>query len=486
MNADTPIPTAAERAIRLMNNFRFKPDDWQLDVLLNRHPRLLLNCCRQSGKTTVVGFLALADALFIPDTMVLILSRSHRQSAEFLKKIREKFERLDQPLKLRNNKNELSFTNGSRILCLPCREDTVRGYANVDLLVIDEAALVPDDLYRALRPMLAVSNGRIVCLSTPHGKRGFFYDAWTFGGDDWARIEIPATKVPRISPAYLEQERRALGEAWYRQEFFCSFEALEGLVYPDFSQCVVDELPRDLAVAAAASQLVAPGKVENWSPQNATDREDERNRTRLLVQARQAVADGSIRFYGGIDFGFRNPFAAVWGLLDRDDVLWLVGEHYQRYRPTADHARHLPKQVTWYADPAGATERCELRRADLVVRKGDNALRSGIAAVSRRVGDGTLKIVKGACTNLLAEAGLYRYDDRADAEGSETPLAEHNHALDALRYLIASIDKGRAPRVEPAGKPEPTAAEIEQERARRYQEIMNDDSPNSPYWRRVG
>jgi hypothetical protein len=87
--------------------------------------------------------------------------------------------------------------------------------------------------------MLAVSNGRITCLSTPYGKRGFFYNAWAKGGDDWARIEIPAQRIARISPEFLASERRSLGESWFRQEYCCSFEALEGLVYPDFARCIV-------------------------------------------------------------------------------------------------------------------------------------------------------------------------------------------------------------------------------------------------------
>src|SRR5208282_2338486 len=57
-----------------------------------------------------------------------------------------------------------------------------------------------------------------------------------------------------------------------------------------------------------------------------------------------------------LDFGFRNPFAAVWGTLDRDGVLWLMGEHYERAQPLSHHADHLPPNVLWYADPSGAGE----------------------------------------------------------------------------------------------------------------------------------
>src|ERR1019366_5361804 len=108
-----------------------------------------------------------------------------------------------------------------------------------DLLIIDEASRVPDELYRAVRPMLAVSKGRLLCLSTPYGKRGFFWNAWARGGNDWQRFEVSADKVPRITPEFLEQEKRAMGESWFRQEYCCSFEALEGLVYPDFARGVV-------------------------------------------------------------------------------------------------------------------------------------------------------------------------------------------------------------------------------------------------------
>ena len=70
----------------------------------------------------------------------------------------------------------LEFANGSRVLSLPGTERTVRGFSEVSLLVIDEAARVDDGLYYAVRPMLAVSGGRLVALSTPYGKRGWFHD----------------------------------------------------------------------------------------------------------------------------------------------------------------------------------------------------------------------------------------------------------------------------------------------------------------------
>jgi len=60
-------------------------------------------------------------------------------------------------------------------------------------------------------------------MSTPFGKRGHFHSEWTDGGDSLERIRIPASDCPRISAAFLEQEKRALGDWWYKQEYECEF-----------------------------------------------------------------------------------------------------------------------------------------------------------------------------------------------------------------------------------------------------------------------
>jgi hypothetical protein len=156
---------------------------------------------------------------------------------------------------------------------------------------------------------------------------------------------------------------------------------------------------------------------------------------------------------GGIDFGFRNPFAALWGLHDRDGILWLTGEHYARQKPLDYHVARMPREVLWHCDPAGAQERAELVRAGLRVRKGINNLRSGIMAVTARLESGRLRVVEGTCPNLLYEAALYRYGNE-----SEAPLDEHNHALAALRYLVSRLDEGRMGR--PGRRPPPDGGEM--------------------------
>ena len=182
--------------------------------------------------------------------------------------------------------------------------------------------------------------------------------------------------------------RRLLDGDWY--------VAHEGLVYPDFHLCV-------------------------------------RPHHEFLCQ------EGSMRV-GGIDFGWHNPFAAVWGWVDHDGVLWIDSERYQSKVPISVHAEALPRDVTWYVDPSGADQKAELRRAGHRIVDGPNAIMPGIALVNEWIHDGRLR-VSDRCVELRREAGLYRYPE--GNKTGEIPVDADNHALAALRYLVMSLAKKR-------------------------------------------
>jgi hypothetical protein len=91
------------------------------------------------------------------------------------------------------------------------------------LILEDEAAFVDDEVATAIRPMLAVSRGQLILMSTPFGRRGHFFDTWQGGGDAWQRISVPASDCPRISAEFLKQERESMSEWRFRQEYMCEF-----------------------------------------------------------------------------------------------------------------------------------------------------------------------------------------------------------------------------------------------------------------------
>ena len=173
----------------------------------------------------------------------------------------------------------------------------------------------------------------------------------------------------------------------------------EGLVYPDFSSCIV---PADTTVPEGTP-------------------------------------------VGGIDFGWNNPFAALAAVIDHDDVLWIRWERYGSKTAISEHSAHLPRNdILWWADPAGADQIAELRRADHrvvpCVHLGDRPVMTGIDRVTNRIRTGRLKVLE-TCTELIREADLYRYDP---AKLKEEPIDADNHALAALRYLIVGLDRNRA------------------------------------------
>jgi hypothetical protein len=212
-------------AVLMARRAGITPDAWQSDLLRSDARQMILLCSRQSGKSTVSSILAIHEAIYQENSLILLLSPSLRQSQELFRKLKDVYNELDSPTlpqPIEESALRTEFDNGSRIVALPGKEATIRGFSGVSLLIVDEASRVPDELYQAVRPMLAVSGGRIVLLSTPFGKRGFFYQEWTDGAD-WQKVKITADQCPRIKPEWLERERQMIGDWWYLQEYFCEF-----------------------------------------------------------------------------------------------------------------------------------------------------------------------------------------------------------------------------------------------------------------------
>jgi hypothetical protein len=220
------------------------PDEWQEDFLWSSADRVLLNCSRQSGKSTMSAVIALHRALYHPDSLVLCLAPALRQSQELFGKIAGFYRDLGRPVAPQGERKlSLELENGSRIVTLPGSEKTIRGFSGANLLLVDEASRVDDELYFAIRPMLAVSGGSLIMLSSPYGRRGVFYEEW-ISGREWERFEVPASRCPRISQTFLKEEEETLPPFIYRQEYECSFEDTEDQVFTTemIDRAVTDEI----------------------------------------------------------------------------------------------------------------------------------------------------------------------------------------------------------------------------------------------------
>jgi hypothetical protein len=211
------------------------PDPWQATLLRERPRRSLLLCCRQAGKSTVTALMALWTAIFEPPALILLVSPSQRQSAELFRSVMLFHGKLDgAPTLNMESVLRAEFANGSRIIALPGSEKTTRGYAKADLVVLDEAARTEDTLIAAVRPMMATSEGggRLLALSTPAGRRGWYFEAWSGGSDVWHRIRVAATDCPRITQAFLDEELRELGAQRFSEEYGLEFLDPDEAVFP--------------------------------------------------------------------------------------------------------------------------------------------------------------------------------------------------------------------------------------------------------------
>ena len=222
-----PVPTVEVPASAkdfALQTLAFPVDAKQQEILASPARRIVVCCTRQWGKSTTGALKALHHALSTPGSLTLLASRTRRQAGEILDKVINFAQTLDLPIRrVLRHPDSLLLPNHARIIALPGDPESLRGFSAVSLLVIDEAAYVPDDLYHALRPMLATTNGALWLLSTPRGRQGFFWDEYSSKGEFWSKFTVPAPECPRISTEFLDEERRLQGPAVFNREYLCDF-----------------------------------------------------------------------------------------------------------------------------------------------------------------------------------------------------------------------------------------------------------------------
>jgi hypothetical protein len=223
-------PTIPPYPVEFAVSVGIEPDPWQIEVLASDHPRKILCCGRQTGKSTVGAVLAVHKALTRPGSTVLVVAPGERQAKLLFSKARRLYELAGYPLPAHSHRRTgLELANGSIIEALPAVERTTRGYS-VDLLVVDEAAAVPDMDYHGILPALIATQGEQVLLSTPRGKRGFFFELW-HSDDDWQRVMVRSDEVARIRARDLEVFRSTMPQQYFEQEFYCEWLDTEGSLF---------------------------------------------------------------------------------------------------------------------------------------------------------------------------------------------------------------------------------------------------------------
>jgi hypothetical protein len=203
---------------QLMRDAGFTPDPWQEEFLRSTDRWNLMLCARQVGKSLTVSMRVLLEVLTVPGSLTVIVAQREDQAAEMLRKAVTAFYRIGAPLAVKaEGATHFELVTGARVLALPAKESAVHG-PTATLLVLDEAARIPDPVFFAASPQLSASGGRLIALSTAFAKTGWFYKQWC-EGIGYRRWSITARECPRHSREFLERERRSMGDRWYAMAY---------------------------------------------------------------------------------------------------------------------------------------------------------------------------------------------------------------------------------------------------------------------------
>ncbi len=282
--------------------------------------------------------------------------------------------------------------------------ETLRGQ-KFHFIVIDEVAMMRNFwIYwqEVLIPTLTDTKGEVLFISTPKGFN-HFYELYNLEleNKDWKSFHFTTYDNTHIDDEEIEKLKSQMTEDRFAQEYLAEFKRTEGLVYKEFNRTldIVSEIPTDF-------------------------------RTTIL----------------GIDFGFTNPTSILKIQIDKDNRYWITEEWYKTGQTTEQIAEVAlgMKSTSAYPDPAEPDRIDLLKRSGINCREVSKDVVAGIDAVRELFKQRRIKIHK-SCVNLIMELETYSYPDKKpDRNEQEKPIAENDHALDALRYALYN-HKGTMP-----------------------------------------
>ena len=383
---------------------RYEPRGGALDLWWAREPEIMLCGPSGTGKTRAALEKVLYLALAYPNVRVLLLRKTRASMTESVLAILE-----DHVFPLghyavgtvaRSHRLCYHLHNDSRIVIAGLDSATRIMSAQYDLVVVHEATEIEEHDWEMLLTRLrngSLSYQQAIADCNPAGPTHWLMQRVRAGQLRYIRSRHEDN--PTVTPEYLARLDRLTG---FRRDrlFLGEWVGASGAVYPDFSTCIVEPY--------------------------------------------ETIPDG--RFYGGVDFGWNDPFAAVAGVWyrggDGRQYLYVWYERYKTATPMGEHVIALQRAVgtsggIWWADPSRPDTIRDFIVAGLTVRGARNDILPGVDRINGLIAAGRLK-VSSDCRALIAEAAGYCYP--AGGTG-ERPAPGFDHALDALRYLVMALPR---------------------------------------------
>jgi len=204
-----------------------KPYDYQKEFIDANNDRKAVVGGRQCGKTTMMAWMAIHEFTMWPDTEILLVAPTARQSINFMRKLKKEIdewiENPDQYGIEEETKTRIKGKNGSRIQALPALEETIRGLT-INSAFVDEAAFIDRHIFTSIiSPMMATTDGQFVIASTAWGKEGYLYNKFDDGEDYWMSKRYPSQLNPDIPARQIEEWRKDMTEMEFQREVLAQF-----------------------------------------------------------------------------------------------------------------------------------------------------------------------------------------------------------------------------------------------------------------------
>jgi len=437
---------------------------------------------RGGGKTFLGAVATMLDLVFKKGIEVRILGGSLEQSRRMHAHLRAMFTRPELSYLVEGaiTERRLKLTNGSSVELLAQSQVSVRG-TRVHKLRCDEVELFNPEVWEAAQ--LTTRSDRIVvkgrgtfdvrgsveCFSTMHLAHGLMSklvedtEAGTRKLFRWGVVDVmarcPKKHACRVGDERGVEARRKLeaGEDEVARAGDCVL----------FQECRgrAKNLCRGHVTVDDAVGMKKRVSVPTWEAEMLCLRPSRASAVYGEFDPRVHVVDEAppngvevVRWIAGMDFGYRAPTVVLWGAVDGAGVLWVVGEHAASGVVLADHVRAIgeapwPRPQWIGVDPAGKQRNGQtgvrdsevLRRAGFKVMDRGLKLLPGLELVRARLRpaageSGPRLFVHRRCAVLIEALVKYHYDP-SKPESVEPVKDGPDHAADALRYMVQSLDR---------------------------------------------
>ena len=363
---------------------------------------------RRQGKTYIANIIGQLVSL-VPGSNILIMSPNYALSQISFDLQRNLIKHFDLEVTKDNAKDKvIEISNGSTIRMGSVNQvDSCVG-RSYDLIIFDEAALADgkDAFNVALRPTLDKENSKALFISTPRGRNNwfseFFYRGFSDEFQEWCSIRATYLDNPRMSQSDIDEARKSMSEAEFKQEYEADFNTYEGQIWKFNFETQVKDL----------SQL---------------------DTSKMDV-------------FAGLDVGYKDPTALCVIAYDWDeDKYYIVDEYFNSERTTEQHAIEIQKLINrWdidyiYIDSAAQQTRFDLaQNYDISTINAKKSVLDGIGHVSGVVENDKL-YVDQECKQSLACLDAYQWDPNPNLVKEKPKHNMASHMADGLRYGLYSF-----------------------------------------------